>query len=51
VTQLIEMGWTLDPSRGIQRRGLVSLALVLRIGGVRRAQVGGVGPSHDAALA
>jgi hypothetical protein len=49
--ELLAMGWTLEPSRGVSRPGLVSLALVLRSDGVRRAQLGGVAPCYDAALA
>jgi hypothetical protein len=51
LTQLIEMGWDLDPTRGINRPDLVSLALVLRVDDVRLAQVGGIGPTYEAAVA
>jgi hypothetical protein len=49
--ELDRMGWTLDPSRGIQRTDLTSLALVLRVDGMRQAQVSGIALTHDEVLA
>jgi hypothetical protein len=48
--ELLARGWTLEPSRGVNRPGHVSLALVLRTDGVRRAQLSGIAPCYDAAV-